>query len=203
MPDEGFVNYYELMQLDRSAEPEAIQRVYRILAARHHPDNKETGDIEKFLLVKEAYKVLADPERRAEYDKSFDEQREGPMPIFLTKEFTEGVEGEMNRRMGVMCLLYNKRKQQPGTPSLSLLDLEATMFIPREHLIFSVWYLKAKKYIVQDDRSSLMITADGIDFIEEKMPTQQTIRKLLGAAEYGGARQTQSVFTTGWADQKP
>lgn len=202
MPDEAFVNYYELMQLDRSAEPEAIQRVYRILAARHHPDNKETGDIEKFLLVKEAYKVLADPERRAEYDKSFDEQREGPMPIFLTKEFTEGVEGEMNRRMGVMCLLYNKRKQQPGTPSLSLLDLEATMFIPREHLIFSVWYLKAKKYIVQDDRSSLMITADGIDFIEEKMPTQQTIRKLLGAAEYGGGRQTQSVFTTGWADPK-
>ena len=201
MPQEDFIDFYELLQINPDADPEAIQRVYRVLAARYHPDNTETGDLERFLLVKEAFKVLSDPDKRREYDKAFEQRKGAPIPIFLTKEFTEGIDGEANRRLGVLCLLYNKRRQDPAHPSLSLLELEQLMFVPREHLIFTTWYLKAKSFILTDDRSSLLITADGIDYLEANLPTQKSIHKLLKAAEVGATRSGgPKHFTTGWAD---
>ena len=38
------VNYYDLLQINPRAEIETIERVYRIMAARYHPDNQQTGD---------------------------------------------------------------------------------------------------------------------------------------------------------------
>ncbi|MGH9661133.1 MAG: DnaJ domain-containing protein [Bryobacteraceae bacterium] len=198
---DDFVDFYELLQITPKAETDAIQRVYRVLAARYHPDNKETGDIERFLLVKQAYKVLSDPIIRMEYDQKFQHQKEQPVPIFLTKEFTDGIDSESNRRMGLLCLLYTRRKGDPSNPSLSMLELESLMFVPREHLIFTVWYLKQKRYIAQDDRSSLLITADGIDYLEENLPSHKTIHKLLKAAEVGQSHSSgPKAFTTGWAE---
>ena len=62
---------YEVMQLGRNADAETISRVYRMLAARYHPDNRETGDSEKFLRLAEAYRILCDPEKRARYDVGY------------------------------------------------------------------------------------------------------------------------------------
>jgi len=59
---------YEVMQLSPNADAETIARVYRLLAARYHPDNRETGDSEKFIRLSEAYQILSDPEKRARYD---------------------------------------------------------------------------------------------------------------------------------------
>jgi curved DNA-binding protein len=185
---ETFVDYYELLRVSPGAEIESIQRVHRALAARYHPDNKETGDLEKFLRVNEAFKILSDPEKRKEFDDSYQTRKENPMPVFLTKEFTEGVDGEINRRMGLLCLLYTQRRQNQVMPALSVLEIEQMMSIPREHLLFTIWYLKAKRYIQQDDRSSLLITADGIDFMENNLPEQKTLLKLLEAADMGASR---------------
>jgi len=68
MPDNGFIDYYELLQISPNAEAETIQRVYKLLAARHHPDNTETGNLDKFLLLKRAFETLTTPGLRAEYD---------------------------------------------------------------------------------------------------------------------------------------
>ena len=62
---------YETMQLSRNADAETISRVYRLLASRYHPDNRETGDSEKFIRLAEAYRILSDPERRARYDAGY------------------------------------------------------------------------------------------------------------------------------------
>jgi hypothetical protein len=59
---------YEVMQLSPNADAETISRVYRLLAARYHPDNRATGNSEKFLRLAEAYRILSDPEKRARYD---------------------------------------------------------------------------------------------------------------------------------------
>ena len=58
---EAFVDYYELLQISPNAEPDTIHRVFRIMAARYHPDNKETGNSEKFFLLTKAYAVVSDP----------------------------------------------------------------------------------------------------------------------------------------------
>src|SRR5436190_1948015 len=65
---EKFVDYYELLQISPNAETDTIHRVFRIMASRCHPDNKQTGDNEKFLLLTKAYALLSDPVKRAAYD---------------------------------------------------------------------------------------------------------------------------------------
>jgi hypothetical protein len=64
----GGPDCYEAMQLSPNADAETISRVYRLLAARYHPDNGESGDNEKFIQLSEAYRILSDPEMRARYD---------------------------------------------------------------------------------------------------------------------------------------
>ena len=64
----GSLDCYEVMQLSRNADAETISRVYRLLAARYHPDNRESGNSEKFIRLSEAYGILSDPEKRARYD---------------------------------------------------------------------------------------------------------------------------------------
>ena len=65
MPIEEPVDYYEVLQVNTSADPETIDRVYRLLAQRFHPDNQQTGDERRFRTLLEAYTVLRDPEKRA------------------------------------------------------------------------------------------------------------------------------------------
>lgn len=176
---EEFVDYYELLQISPNAEPQTIQRVYRMLAARYHPDNPATGDRERFLLLQEAYRVLSNPELRVAYDARYQAQRLRPLPVFETRDFLVGVEAEANRRLGILCLLYNRRRSNPERPSLSTLELEALMDIPREHLEFTTWYLKQKNYLTRDDSGELAITADGVDFVESKVPEHRVLYKLI------------------------
>ncbi len=62
------LDLYEVMQLSSSADAGTISRVYRWLASRYHPDNVETGNSERFIRLSEAYRILSDPEKRADYD---------------------------------------------------------------------------------------------------------------------------------------
>ena len=70
-----FTDYYETLQVSVNADPDTIHRLYRILAQRFHPDNQATGDAEQFRCLNEAYEVLSDPARRAQYDVNHGEQR--------------------------------------------------------------------------------------------------------------------------------
>ena len=55
---ERFINYYEILDLGPGASSSAIERNFRYLALRHHPDNQATGDRSKFDAVIEAHNVL-------------------------------------------------------------------------------------------------------------------------------------------------
>ena len=60
-------NYYRLLHVQPDAPAEVVKAAYRALMSLHHPD--KGGDAEKAILVNEAYAVLADPQRRVEYDR--------------------------------------------------------------------------------------------------------------------------------------
>ena len=179
------VNYYDLLQISPQAERETIERVYRLLAARYHPDNQETGDAERFRLIQEACEVLRNPARRKEYDRQFETSAAKPLPIFLGKEFTDGIDAEAKIRIGVLCLLYSKRRANPDFAALSLLDMENIMAFPRERLLFALWYLRAKRYVLQDDRSSFIISAEGVDYLESQLPDNQILHQIFRASEAG------------------
>jgi curved DNA-binding protein len=66
----GYRDYYEVLGVDREASPEEIQRTYRQLARRYHPDvNKDPEAESRFKEISEAYEVLRDAEKRARYDR--------------------------------------------------------------------------------------------------------------------------------------
>ena len=175
------VDYYEVLQVSQNAEPETIHRVYRIMAARFHPDNPQTGDSERFLLFNEAYEVLSDPEKRALYDVARRVGECQPLPAFELKEFVDGIEGEQNRRLGVLCLLYNRRRCDMDHPGLSLLDPERLMSFPREYISFAVWYLRDRGFVQMGDTSDYVLTAAGADHVETNSPRNAVFHKLLRA----------------------
>lgn len=61
-------DYYSILGLNKSATADEIKRAYRKLAHQYHPD-KGGGDAEKFKEVNEAYQVLSNPEKKAQYDR--------------------------------------------------------------------------------------------------------------------------------------
>lgn len=178
-PETEELDYYDILQIGAEAETETIYRVYRIMAARFHPDNPKTGDVEKFLLLKTAYEVLSDPDRRSEYDARRKRRDTEPLPIFELKDFVTGVEAEANRRLGVLSLLYNQRRQDPDHPAISLLHLELRMAFPREYLSFTMWFLRAKGLVTAADNQDYMITAPGAEFVEENVGKSEILGQLL------------------------
>ena len=66
----AFQDYYEILQVGKTASQEEIQRAYRKLARKYHPDiNKSADAEEKFKKINEAYEVLGDKEKRKKYDQ--------------------------------------------------------------------------------------------------------------------------------------
>ena len=64
-------DYYEVLGVDKSASKDDVKRAYRKLALKYHPDQNQ-GDPEaerRFKEAAEAYDVLGDPEKRAQYDR--------------------------------------------------------------------------------------------------------------------------------------
>ncbi|OGZ34252.1 MAG: molecular chaperone DnaJ [Candidatus Portnoybacteria bacterium RBG_13_41_18] len=71
-------DYYEILGVAKNASPDEIKRAYRKLAHEFHPD--KGGDAEKFKQINEAYQVLGDPQKRAQYDQfgaNFEQARAG------------------------------------------------------------------------------------------------------------------------------
>src|SRR5262245_66502394 len=65
-------DYYEVLGVSRSCDDDELKRAYRKLAVKYHPDkNPDTRAEaeERFKEIAEAYQVLCDPQRRAQYDR--------------------------------------------------------------------------------------------------------------------------------------
>ncbi len=63
-------DYYEVLEIPRTANEEDIKKAFRRLALQYHPDrNREAGATERFKEINEAYQVLSDSESRARYDR--------------------------------------------------------------------------------------------------------------------------------------
>lgn len=180
------VDYYEVLQVSTNADPEMINRVYRVLARRFHPDNRETGDETRFRAITEAYAVLSDPERRARYDVAHQRQRQERWRLVSAgAQADNDFESEQAARLTVLEVLYTKRRLEPADPGVFLLDLETLSGRPREHLEFTLWFLLQKKYVVWGESSRLLVTAEGVEYLEQNYHAKQQQRRLKSANDGG------------------
>jgi hypothetical protein len=155
-------DHYEVLQVSRNADFDTIQRVFRILAQRYHPDNQETGNVEIFQQAVEAHRVLGDPERRAAYDLQTRGQSASRFKLFDSWQDTQGPEAERRIRRGILTILYRQRQTNPRQPEVSLTDIAEALDVPREHLDFSLWFLRESKSIKSSDSGRVEITVAGV-----------------------------------------
>jgi curved DNA-binding protein CbpA len=162
------VDHYETLQISPNADPDTIQRVFRLLAQRFHPDNKETGNATRFRALHDAYSVLSVPEKRAQYDVHHQALRQERWRFVATSATADNeFEMEQQLRCTILEILYARRRAEPGNPAFSNYELSQLTGRPREHLEFTIWYLAQKKFVTRDDSSGLTITVDGVDFVEQ------------------------------------
>jgi len=73
-----FKDYYKVLGIERAADAKQISRAFRRLAREHHPDvNKAKGAEDHFKEINEAYQVLGDTAKRAQYDQMFQAYQRG------------------------------------------------------------------------------------------------------------------------------
>jgi len=165
-------NPYDVLQVSPRAHPMIIIKAYRLLAALYHPDTKETGNVESFKRVAEAYRRLSDPLRRAAYDRQHPEADSPGNPSAAAVERASVVSPEPRSvderevRHLILRALYDVRRGRPYKPSLSLLVLSELFGCTIEDLQFTPWYLRGKHLIETVEDSDLAITVEGVDFLE-------------------------------------
>lgn len=179
MPEEKPVDYYEVLQVSSSAEPETIIRVYRMLAQRFHPDNQQTGSESRFRALLEAYSVLSDPEKRARYDIMHQQHRKDRWRLVSAGANTENdFELEQVVRLTVLEVLYTKRRLEPENPGIFWGELEGLTGRPREHLEFTIWFLQQKKFVTLDDQARVQLTVEGAEYLEQGYRTTLQQKRL-------------------------
>ncbi len=175
------VDYYEFLQISPNADQETIHRVYLFLATRFHPDNPESGDADQFNILKHAYDILSDPKSRAKYDAARENEAPHFTPLSSSVDFMDQMDGELNRRLALMAVLYYRRRSNPMSPGVSLAEVEKRLGFPRDYLDFTTWYLERRGYITRADNSDFTITVDGVDFVETQRCQIPVLNKLLTA----------------------
>ncbi len=99
-------NYYEILEVDVKASSEIIDKAFKVLAKKYHPDahnsDKKEWAEEKFKEINEAYEILSNEEKRKEYDIELDYDKNSAIEAICTKnEYLENLvkelQSELNR----------------------------------------------------------------------------------------------------------
>ena len=166
MNNDHLPDYYEDLQISPNADSETIERVFRLLAKRCHPDNKDTGNADAFTRISSAYKVLGDVEKRASYDACYVALKAEKWKASETSS-ARSLENDEHLRKRILSILYIERRNDASSSSVGLWRIEQLIGLPEKILEFHVWYMKEKGWIQRTDTGGYAITAAGVDAVEE------------------------------------
>jgi curved DNA-binding protein CbpA len=174
-----FIDYYEILEISPNADSGTIQRMFRYLAQRCHPDNRDTGDRLRFDVILEAYNRLKDPIKRAQYD--IQHKNHSALRWRLAEEASDskGIERDVDIQNKLLSILYVKRRQNIRDPGIGDLELERLLGCPAEHLEFHFWYLKEKGWIGRTENGMLAITVEGVDRANSEHDRKTISKELL------------------------
>ena len=173
-----FTDYYEILEISPNANSETIERIFRYLAMRYHPDNPDTGDLARFSEIVEANNTLKDPVKRAQYDIQYKNHSGFRTKLAEEASNPKGIERDVVIQDKLLSILYVKRRQNMNNPGIGDYELERLLDCPREHLEFHIWYLKAKGWIGRLENGMLAITVEGVDRANSEQRRGTTAKRL-------------------------
>ncbi len=166
MPTEAFIDYYELLEINPSANVELIETAVRAQLRRYSPQNAKTGDQAKFELVKKAYLALSNAKSRSSYDAGYKRQS-GSAPKSIQRTIsTEALEDQARKRVSVLTVMYERMLKKPQDGSLTAIEISTGTGYDVVYLDFALWFLREKGYIARTDVGDLRITAEGVEWLE-------------------------------------
>jgi curved DNA-binding protein CbpA len=195
--ENGFVDYYDLLQVSSNADIDTIERVFRHLAKKLHPDNKESGDSDRFRLIVEAHRALTNPETRASYDVTYQDYWNRKWKLASEAGNGTAFSDDRETRESLLSLLYVQRRRDTRHPGLSDYDMARLLGKPFELVEFHVWYLKAKGWVERLDTGQLAISAIGVDQVEKRklrLRNDNLLAAPEGAAEKTGHSSTAELL---------
>ncbi len=158
-----FTDYYEILEISPNADSETIDRIFRYLALRYHPDNQDTGDLNRFSEILDAHTTLKDPVKRAQYDIQHKDHSRFDWKLAGEASESKGIERDIDIQDKLLSILYVKRRQNINDPGMTDFELERLLGCPPEHLEFHLWYMKEKGWIGRREDGTLAITVEGVD----------------------------------------
>jgi curved DNA-binding protein CbpA len=167
MNNDNLQDYYEDLKISPNADSETIDRVFRLLAKRYHPDNQVTGNADAFNRISTAYKVLADIEKRASYDAQYEAVKAKKWKASEPASSTKSSQNDELLRKRILSILYIERRNDAASSGVGLWRIEQLIGLPEKILEFHVWYMKEKGWIQRTDTGGYAITVAGVDAVEE------------------------------------
>jgi curved DNA-binding protein CbpA len=161
-------DFYEILQVSPRADRDTIERVFRHLAKRYHPDNRDSGNADTFSRIVEAYRVLTDPEQRARYDIAYDRAKAAQWRIFDQETTRSEIAADARIRSSILALTYVARRNDTANPGVGSLELEQTLGCPELLMAFHLWYLREQGLIQRDHSGRFAITAAGVAHVLER-----------------------------------
>jgi curved DNA-binding protein CbpA len=181
-------DYYEDLQVSPRADRETIERVFRHLAKRYHPDNRDSGDTETFSRIVEAYRVLTDPEERARYDLMYEQVKAAQWRIFDQETTHSEIAADARIRDAILALLYVARRNDCANPGIGAVELERVLGCPESLMAFHIWYLKEQGLLKRNESGMYAITALGVDRVLENGGPEKPTTNLISAGDSMTAR---------------
>jgi hypothetical protein len=193
MPENYSIDYYEVLQISPRADSETIERVFRHLARRYHPDNRESGDADLFADLVNAHTVLSDPEKRAKYDVAYQRIREERWKIFNQDTANNEVASDTRIRHAILSILYVARRNNSREPGIGLVEIERLLGCSTATIEFHYWYLRETGFVDRTEEGLMAITARGVDRLFDLGGPAQKGPHLLQAGEAEPAPELKAV----------
>src|ERR1700682_6345681 len=105
MENSEFIDYYEILEISPNANSGTIERMFRYLAQRYHPDNQDTGDRNRFDVIVEANDTLRDPVKRAQYDIHHKNQSGYRTKLAEEASDSKGIERDVDVQNKLLAIL--------------------------------------------------------------------------------------------------
>jgi hypothetical protein len=161
-----FIDYYEFLMISPTADRQMIEWAARLMLARYDPRKSQTPDEAKCELVKEAFRTLAEPKRRAEYDAELSKQKPQPSVDIKGAITRTDVSNAQQLRRAIMMVLYQTMLQTPRNPDMGRTDLARLVGVATQDLEFGLWFLREKEWIIATQAGSYSITVEGAEWVE-------------------------------------